>query len=188
MNIKFLMQYITHPRSTGAILPSSKKLSKKMIEEVNFSKCKCKCIVELGPGTGVFTEELLKRKKEDTKIILIENNETFYNILKDKYGNIKNVHIINDSAEKIDYYIRKHNVINVDYILSGLPFASLPREVSETILDKSKNVLGNKGEFITFQYTKLKLSLINEYFKNIKIKRELLNIPPAYVLNCTNKF
>lgn len=185
MNTRFLMQYFTHPRTTGAIMPSSKKLSYKMIGNINFNKSNC--IVEFGPGTGVFTEEILKRRNINTKVILIEYNEEFYRTLKNKYGHMENVYIINDSAENIDYYASKYNLKNIDYIVSGLPFASLPKEMSDKILEKSKILLGNDGEFITFQYTKLKMSLINNYFKSIKTKKELLNIPPAYVFSCTNK-
>lgn len=184
MNIKFLIQYIMHPRTTGAILPSSKRLSKKMIKEINFDKCNC--IIELGPGTGVFTEEILKRRNVNTKVILIEYNREFYKLLKSKYDNIENVYIINDSAENIDCYIKKYSIGKVDYIVSGLPFASLPNDMSEAILDKSKSILGDKGSFITFQYTRFKKELINKYFKDIKINREILNIPPAYVFMCTN--
>lgn len=57
MNIKFLTQYITHPRATGAILPSSKGLSRNMVKDIDFNNCNC--IVELGAGTGVFTKEIL---------------------------------------------------------------------------------------------------------------------------------
>ena len=58
MKGNFLLQYITHPRTVGAIIPSSKNLSRKMIANIDFNKCKC--IVELGPGTGVFTERILE--------------------------------------------------------------------------------------------------------------------------------
>lgn len=185
MNNKFLMQYILKPRTTGAILPSSKKLAYKMIESIDFNKCNC--IVEFGPGTGVFTEELLKRRSRNTTIILIEYNEEFYKILKSKYKDMENIHIINDSAENINYYLTKYNINKVDYIVSGLPFASLPMEMTNTILEKTKGILGNEGVFITFQYTKLKISLIHNYFKNIKSKKEFFNIPPAYVLTCRNE-
>ena len=184
MNIKFLIQYIMHPRITGAILPSSKRLSRKMIKEINFDNCNC--IIELGPGTGVFTEELLKRRDINTKVILIEYNREFYKLLKSKYDNIENVYIINDSAENIDRYTKKYSIDNVEYIVSGLPFASLPNDMSEVILNKSKSILGYRGSFITFQYTKFKKDLIKKYFKDIKINREVLNIPPAYVFMCTN--
>ncbi|GAA0777470.1 rRNA adenine N-6-methyltransferase family protein [Clostridium subterminale] len=185
MKNRFLIQYILHPRTTGAILPSSKKLACKMIGNIDFNKCGC--IVEFGPGTGIFTEEILKRRNKNTIIILIEYNEEFYRILRSKYEDMENVHIINDSAENIDYYITKYDINKVNYIVSGLPFASLPREMTEIILEKTKSILSNGGVFITFQYTKLKISLISNYFKNIKIKKEFFNIPPAYVFTCINE-
>lgn len=57
----FLKQYITKPRTVGAVLPSSKYLTTKMIENVDFNYSSC--IVEYGPGTGVFTERILKKRK-----------------------------------------------------------------------------------------------------------------------------
>ncbi|WP_346847156.1 rRNA adenine N-6-methyltransferase family protein [uncultured Clostridium sp.] len=185
MKNRFVIQYILHPRTTGVILLSSKKLACKMIRNIDFNKCSC--IVEFGPGTGIFTEEILKRRNKNTIIILIEYNEEFYRILRSKYEDMENVHIINDSAENIDYYITKYDISKVNYIVSGLPFASLPREMTEIILEKTKSILSNGGVFITFQYTKLKISLISNYFKNIKIKKEFFNIPPAYVFTCINE-
>lgn len=186
MNTRFLMQYILHPRTTGAIMPSSKKLSYKMIKNIDFNNCNC--IVEFGPGTGIFTEEILRKRNSNTIIMLIECNEKFYKMLKNKYRYEENIYIIKDSAENIDYYINRYDINKVDYIVSGLPFTNLPKYMSETILEKTKMILGNDGVFITFQYTKLKMSLINNYFKNIKINKEFFNFPPAYVFRCTNKW
>lgn len=185
MKHRFLMQYILHPRTTGAIFPSSKKLACKMIESIDFNNCEC--IVEFGPGTGAFTEELLKRRNANTKIILIEYNEEFYRILEDKYKEMEKIYIINDSAENIEYYIKKYDINKVDYIVSGLPFASLPKEMTEAISERTRKVLSHGGIFITFQYSKLKKSLINAYFQSINIKKEFINIPPAYVFYCTNE-
>jgi phospholipid N-methyltransferase len=50
----FLKQYIKNPRMIGAVLPSSRNLARKMIEDIDFEKAEC--IVEYGPGTGVFTK------------------------------------------------------------------------------------------------------------------------------------
>lgn len=41
-----------------------------------------KFILEYGPGTGVFTEELIKRKREDTVLLVIELNEILKNTVK----------------------------------------------------------------------------------------------------------
>lgn len=185
MNNNFLFEYIKHPRSVGAIAPSSGRLAKRMMDTVDFENCNC--IIEYGPGTGVFTEEIIKRRKSGAKVLLIECNEDFYKILKEKYGKMDNVYIVNDSAEKVDLYMKEHNIDKAGCIVSGLPFASLPRELSEKILENTSKVLNDGGSFITFQYTKLKIPMINNYFSSIKVTRELLNMPPAYVLTCGNK-
>jgi phospholipid N-methyltransferase len=107
-------------------------------------------------------------------------------MLKNKYKHEENLYIINDSAENIVKYLKKHDISKVDYIVSGLPFASLPKEVSNNILHTSKNILKKNGKFITFQYTLFKKQFINNFFDEIDIRRELKNIPPAYVFYCNN--
>lgn len=181
-SVMFVFDYIKNPRSVGAIAPSGKYLAYKMIDSINFEEVSC--IVEFGPGTGIFTEKILSRVKEDTKVILVEVNKEFYNSLIEIYGHKKNVIIINDSAENIDIILNKHNIEKVDYILSGLPFASLPKEVSKTILTKSVEILKGDGDFITFQYSLFKLDFFKNYFKKVNYKKEIRNIPPAYVLQC----
>jgi len=181
--LSFIKQYITKPRSVGAILPSSRYLANKMIEEIDFDYAKY--IVEYGPGTGVFTEKLVKNRTKGTLILLFEYNYEFYKGLKEKYKNEPNMYIINDSAEYMDKYLKDYNIPRIDYIISGLPFASLPQGVSSTILGKTRKYLNENGKFITFQYTLLKKSFIKQYFDDICIKREVRNIPPAYVFSCS---
>ncbi|WP_206046673.1 hypothetical protein [Inconstantimicrobium porci] len=82
--------------------------------------------------------------------ILFEINKEFYEILVNLYGHKKNVIILNESAENIKEVIKKYNIKRVDYIVSGLPFISLPKEVSEKILKNTADVLKDHGKFITF--------------------------------------
>ncbi|PWA09750.1 SAM-dependent methyltransferase [Pueribacillus theae] len=180
----FLFQYFLKPRTVGAILPSSSKLAEKMMDCIDFQTAKC--ILEYGPGTGVFTDKMLEKRNEHTVVVLIEYNKEFCKILNDKFKDKKNVMIINGSAEDIDSYVNQYNLPRVDYIVSGLPFASLPENVSHTILLKTKKLLGDSGKFITFQYTQFKKGLISQYFRKIDIKWEYRNIPPAYVFCCSN--
>ncbi len=178
----FIKQYIKNPKTVGAIAPSSEKLAYKMIEDINFFNVSC--IVEYGPGTGVFTEKILSKKKDSTVFIAIEYNVDFYKILKDRFKYETNFILINDSAENLKEYLNKYNIDKGDYIVSGLPFASLPNAMSKKILLVTKDVLKAKGEFITFQYSLFKMKLFRMYFDRIKIKKVLLNLPPAYVLRC----
>ena len=181
----FLKQYLRTPRSIGAVAPSSKYLAEKMVSDIDFEAAGC--IVEYGPGTGVFTDELLKKIKPKTKLLLLEANKDFCANLRKKYAAYNNVAVIHGSAEHVDSYLKKFGIDKVDYIISGLPFTSLPKKVSEKILRKTRNLLGTDGLFITFQYTLLKKDFIAKYFNNIEHVRVLRNLPPAYVLKCRNR-
>lgn len=78
--LAFLKQYIQGPRWIGAIASSSKYLAAKMVEDIEFDRASC--IVEYGPGTGVFTEMLLANIQQGTILILIENNARFCHLLR----------------------------------------------------------------------------------------------------------
>lgn len=183
--MKFLIEYLKHPLTIGAIAPSSRFLAKKMIALVDFQQCHC--IIEFGPGTGVFTKEMIKRKKDSTILLIIEQNKDFYGNLKEKYGKEKNVLICHGSAAKVQHYMEKYNIDSVDYIISGLPFASLPKETSHHIFKATQQVIGKKGVFITFQYTLFKKHIFTKYFQIHNLSFEPVNLPPAFVLNMKNK-
>ncbi|MGL4656009.1 MAG: class I SAM-dependent methyltransferase [Sarcina sp.] len=178
----FLVEYIKSPRKVGAVAPSSRFLASKMLDKVDFDNAQC--IIEYGPGTGAFTEKLVARAKDSTKIILIEINKEFYHKLNKLYGHKKNVCLLNESAENIDDILKRFNIKKVDYVVSGLPFASLPKEVSDKILTKTANIIEDNGEFITFQYSLVKKKLFDKFFEEISTEKTYMNIPPAYVLRC----
>lgn len=177
---RFFVQFLKNPRSIGAIAPSSKYLARKMMKPIHFSTAKC--IVEYGPGSGAFTKELVKRKNADTVLILIEQNVQFYKQLQRKYGEQENVHVIFGSAERVGSYLAEYGFFHTDYIVSGLPFTSLPENISDKIFVNTQTVLGRKGVFITFQYSMVKQKLFERYFKLVGGLLEFWNIPPAYVL------
>ena len=141
-------------------------------------------IVEYGAGTGVFTAEILKRRNPGAVIIVFEMNERFCNLLHKKFGQEPGVFIVNGSAIGVGEKLWELGVGKADCIVSGLPFASLPEAVSHGILQETVKALKPEGEFVTFQYTLLKMDMMGEYFKKIEISREYRNVPPAYVLRC----
>ncbi|EOP49611.1 ribosomal RNA adenine dimethylase [Bacillus cereus VDM053] len=180
--ITFLHEFIKHPKHTGAVAPSSKILAKKMVNIIDFNRAKC--IVELGPGTGVFTKEIMKRKTKETIFLLIEINEVFCKELTRKFKNEQNVIVIQGSAENIKKYMKELNIDYIDYVLSGLPFTSLPEEVSKRILNNVMEAIHENGEFITFQYSLVKKGFIQHFFPEITLEKVWLNFPPAYVFSC----
>lgn len=179
----FLFQYIIKPRTVGAVLPSSRFLAEKMMGKIDFHKAEY--IVEYGPGTGVFTKKLLEKRQPGTMILLIEQNEEFYALLQEKYKEEQNLFIVHGSAEHIESHMKEHGIPYADYVVSGLPFASLPKKVSADILTDTAKILKDNGEFITFQYTQYKKALIEQFFPKTEVRREFRNIPPAYVFSCS---
>jgi len=153
-----------------------------MVAGVDFARAGV--IVEFGPGTGVFTDLLLARRRAGCVVLVIERNEAFCTMLREKFAGAADFYVIHGSADQVGAYLTERGLPGADYIVSGLPFASLPRELSEAILTQARASLVAGGRFITFQYTLLRKDLIMRYFSTVKITREIRNLPPAYVLTC----
>jgi phospholipid N-methyltransferase len=179
-----LAEYAKNVREVGAVAPSSRYLARKMCEPINFKNAKV--IVEFGPGTGVFSNEILQRIDTGTKLLLIESNQAFYEKLRSQFHQSNVVIVEHGNAQDVASMLKRHKLANPDVIVSGLPFAALPSEMSHAILSITAELLASNGAFITFQYTLLKKGLIGQYFDTLKTTRELRNIPPAYVLHCQN--
>ena len=72
-NLKsFTQEFIHYKKMIGSIMPSWRFLVKKIIQKINFSKDKV--IIELGPGTGVFTYKIIEKLEKDTVFLLFELN------------------------------------------------------------------------------------------------------------------
>ncbi len=186
MNIRFLAEYIKHPQTIGAVAPSSKYLAEKMIENIDFENCSV--IAEYGAGTGIFTAEVIRHKKRDTKFLVIERNERFYRILRRRFAKCRNVYVIHGNAQNLRKYMQKCGADRIDCIISGLPFVSLPHKISERVLAETRKIIAQSGgKFITFQYTLFKKKLFERFFEISNISVAFRNFPPAFVLAMTSE-
>ncbi len=168
--IKFLKQFFKNPVRTGAILPSSPALVKAMIAPIDFKKAKH--IVELGPGTGAITKEILKNMRPDAKLTALEICEEFCTELK-KWDD-KRLFIVHADAQHLSKHVDK-----ADYIISGLPLVGLPEKVHVKILKEVKKVM--KNAYIQFHYSPLGEPYLKKHFKSVTKKIAVKNIPPAIV-------
>jgi len=188
----FLKKCITKYRETGAILPSSKFLAKKMITKEDIEKSEV--IVELWAGSGSFTEYIFKyfeeyklnNKNTSKKIFIIEKDIDFYNVLLKKFPEYSNI-IYNIDLLDIEDLMINNDVKNIDLIISWLPFKSLPKEIFDfLVLEFLPKFINNTTKFIQFSYFSNFMNILSKYFKNIDKKRCLLNIPTAYIFTCSN--
>ena len=178
---QFLREYISAPDTIGAIAPSSRYLAESMMTSIDFDKAHC--IVEYRAGTGVFTREVAARKRRDTTYIVIEQNDRFYEILQKQFHGMPGVVLIHGDAGNVCGFLKEQGFRHADYIISGLPFTSLPQQVSHRILSQTQKAIGTEGVFTTFQYTLLRKTFLENYFNIQKIVRVWRNLPPAYVLH-----
>ena len=144
-------------KTSGTIIPSSRFLVKKMLHEIDFSKADV--IVELGPGNGVITKNILKKLHAKAVLICFEINDSFYNELqKIEHPQLK---VINASAENITEELHKLGYSKTCHIISSLPLTNIPDKISKNILDNSYSSLEENGTFIQYQYT-------TSYFKKLQ--------------------
>lgn len=182
---KFLKEYISQPDTIGAIAPSSRHLAAAMAASIDFDQARC--IVEYGAGTGVFTREVAARKKPGTVYIVIEQNGRFYKMLQKQFQKTAGVVLVHGDAGDVCRFLEEQGFQHADYIISGLPFTSLPEQVSRRILSQTQEAVGAKGVFTTFQYTLLRKLFLEEYFHIQKIVRIWRNLPLAFVMDMKRK-
>ncbi|MBC6605470.1 hypothetical protein H8B13_01425 [Hymenobacter sp. BT188] len=104
MTPSFLEEFLRNPAVVGSMVPSSRELTEKVMAPIDFASARC--IVEYGPGTGVFTDILIQRRQAETAIVLVEVNRRFSKMLKERYSGQPNVHVIHGSADKTGEYLK----------------------------------------------------------------------------------
>jgi phosphatidylethanolamine/phosphatidyl-N-methylethanolamine N-methyltransferase len=186
--VKFLKNFIKSPGTIGAILPSSPFLAKLITSDIGLKKASA--IIELGPGTGVFTSHVLNIKRADSKFFVVELNREFYDTFKQKFPSVK---IYNENATKLSAMVKLEKIDSVDVIICGLPWASFPAQLQDDLLNAILDVLGPGACFTTFAYLQGLIlpagirfkKTLKKHFSSIKISRiEWRNLPPAFVYRC----
>ncbi len=161
--------------------PSSRFLAKKMLHQVDFKQARV--IVELGPGTGVFTDRIIQMMSKEAILLVFELNDDFYESLHKRIQDPR-VHIIHDTAEKIEFYLKELNIDKADVVISSLPLANFPSELRQSILSTSHNSLHKLGKYIQFQYSLQSRRQIKSMFHEVEISFTPFNFPPAFIYTC----
>jgi len=184
MNSKltFFLNFLKKPKEIAAIAPSSKYVINKIINNIDFRKAKT--LVEFGPGVGTVTKVILKNLNQDAKLICLEPNLEFCNFLNKNLDDSRLV-IINDSADNIDFRLKKLNITIIDYILSSIPFSLIKKDIKKNIIKKTRDSLVKGGKFIVFQQYNWHIKkYLDIYFEKISTVVELRNIPPTMLYVC----
>lgn len=182
----FLARFLADPRAIGAVAPSSRYLAAKMVRGVDFVPGVR--IVEFGPGTGPFTRAILAALPAGGRYLGIERDPVLVALLRERFPAADVAH---DSVENLLALAGARDLLPLDHVVSGLPFASLPRAVTRAVIAASYDALRPGGTFTTFQYLHSFPLPSARSFRATMGERfgpldswgvELRNLPPALVL------
>jgi phospholipid N-methyltransferase len=177
----FALNFFRHPLMLGSIVPSSRFLIRQLLKPVDWTQARV--IVEYGPGVGVITAEVLRRMRPDALLIAIETNPDFVSYLRDSIKD-ERLHVVEASAEAVDEILRQYGQSNASYVISGIPFSTIPAPVRERILLKTCEVLKPGGSFLVYQFSSKVLEDLQRIFRYVQRQFEPLNVLPAHLFFC----
>jgi|SRR5579863_657601 len=172
----FFEGFIKHPVMVGSIIPSSRFTIAKMLAPVRWDECRL--FVEYGPGVGTFCRPVLDRLRRDGQLIVIDTNPLFIDYLKSTISDSRFVAVLGSAAD-VEDIVRAHGHDHADYVLSGLPFSTLPDGIGPAIAAATHRVLRSGGAFLVYQFSAKARDFMARHFGHIDEGFEALNVLPC---------
>jgi phospholipid N-methyltransferase len=187
--------------STGAVLPSGPRLCRALARYVA-GNGQPRRILEVGPGTGVVTDQIIAQLGPRDTLDLVELNDRFVAALRDRLSR-------DEHWRKVAERVRIHHMPveqlpaeqPYDAIVSGLPLNNFPVAVVRSILEHLQKLAGKDATLSFFEYVGVRkvksliaghdererlngiTSSLGQICADSQFKQEcvLLNVPPAWV-------
>jgi phospholipid N-methyltransferase len=172
----FFRGFLEEPKMVGSIIPSSRFTVERMLAPVDWDRCEV--FVEYGPGVGTFCRPVLDRLRRDGALIVIDTNPLYIDYLKHTIGDSR-FHPVLGSAEDVEAIVRAHGYEQADYVLSGLPFSTLPSGVGPAIAAATHRVLRPGGAFLVYQFSARARDFMARHFRHIDSGFVALNVLPC---------
>lgn len=181
MSLLFFKRLLANPIQVGYLMPSSPFLTRKTARRIDFSQPRT--VVELGPGEGCHSRQIARRMDPGSKLILVELDAHFAEHLEKQFAGDRRVTVVQGDALYLPETLERLGCINPDYIVSGIPFTIMERQLREQLLASIARAMGPESVFITYQFS-LQLSE-HELFDLKRSEHCLFNVPPLNVLELT---
>lgn len=174
----FIKQWLRQPRQIAAVAPSGKALAELITREIGPATGH---VLELGPGTGVFTRALLAKGIAEHDIAVVELDPTFASLLKTRHPQMQVLQI--DAATLTAQPLFDGDPIGA--VVCGLGLLNMPPDVVHNILHGAFHHLGDNGRFYLFTYGR-RCPVPAHTLRALHLHAELKgktwrNIPPASV-------
>ena len=145
----FFRQWLKDPLGVAAISPSSRQLARQMMTQLPKPSRR---VVELGGGTGVFTQALLDHGIAPADLLVLELNEELHHHLARMFPG---AHVVCGDAGDVAAIAASRGFSGddaADAVISGLGLLSMPRQTQQAILAAAFATLRPAGRFIQFTY------------------------------------
>ncbi|MFI7134806.1 class I SAM-dependent methyltransferase [Nonomuraea sp. NPDC050153] len=186
--MSFFLEFVRDPMTVGAVAPSSPALARVATAAVPSTGSPI--VVELGPGTGSFTEAIQRRLAGRGRHIAVEVNSGFARKLAALHPEVDVVHA--DAAD-LTRVLAQRGLRQADVVVSGLPWAAFTENQQRDVLSAVVATLSPHGVFTTFAYVHARwapparrlLRSMRWRFDEVVISRTVwANLPPALVYYC----
>ena len=182
--LSFFTAWMAAPGRVGAIAPSGAALAELITRDINANTGP---VLELGPGTGAFTYQLLKRGVRQQDLTLIEYGSDFMRLLQLRFPGARVLWM--DAARLASE--RLYDGAPVGAVVSGLPLLNMsPRKVI-SIVGGAFSYMRPGAAFYQFTYgmrCPIRRPILDRLgLRATLVDRALLNVPPAAVYRLTRR-
>ena len=176
--IEFFKGFLKNPKEVGSIIPSSRFLTRRVLKcgKVHQSRV----IIELGPGTGVFTREILRTMPKDGKLVAIEISAAFADLLRRSIRDPR-LTVYEGSAADLEKALAEAEESRADLVVSGVPFSTIERGAGRRTLEAAKRVLSDRGRFVAYQFRSHVRRLAEPVFGPGETHSGFWNLPPMRI-------
>jgi len=175
--MRFIRSWLEKPLTVGAVAPSSRMLGRAMARYVDIAQTGP--VIELGPGTGAITAELVARGVAPSRLMLVEFDSTFCRLLRQRYPEAR---VVQGDAYRLEETLAGVLDEPAAALVSGLPLFNKPLRARLKLLRAAFRLMKRGAPFIQFTYATV--PPIPKGLEGMSVEpseRIWLNIPPARV-------
>jgi len=169
----FLSEIARAPRQMGTVWPSSPALAKAMARWL--PKDRSQFILELGPGTGIVTEQLLAAGLPESQLIAVEKSQRMARFLQLRYPQAT---ILNGDALELSTLLGDRRVAGV---FSSLPLKVFTPEEASRLTREIESVLLPGYNWVQYSYQIVNGHAPSDSFHAVDSEIVWQNLPPAKV-------
>jgi phospholipid N-methyltransferase len=177
--IAFIRAFLKDPVRVAAVAEATSGTVRAGLDSVDLGRASC--VLELGTGTGPWTEQILQRIGIDCRFLAFEISEPLAADLARRLPDPR-LRVINDLAEHLPQHV---NPREVDLVVSGLPFSSMREPARDAMLSEIVSVMKPEGVMLAVQYTAFRRRDLERFFGAVTKTRPHRQVTPLLLFRCS---